>query len=294
LVKLYNRENKEGNKKIIIVSYRKRHIKHKIHKIKPRKSIFKRPAFWLAFFLAVIFSASVYLIFFYSGLQINSILVSGNQKVSAEELKNLVSKNISKNVINLANLHASTKSILLANTDNLSKEILEKFPIIETANVNKNLPQTLNVVITERKQAGIFCNASFGGEGRCYSIDENGVIFEDLTEIPADALVIWHPLGGQVVLAQNVLDKNIANAVVKTEKMLKDNFQIGAKNVILPNSGEMDIKTSEGWNIYFDPNSDIDLQITKVKLLLSGEISESARKNLQYIDMRFKDRAYYK
>jgi hypothetical protein len=41
-------------------------------------------------------------------------------------------------------------------------------------------------------------------------------------------------------------------------------------------------------------DSDLDLQITKLNLLLKNEVSESARKTLQYIDLRFKDRAYYK
>lgn len=264
------------------MSYRKRHIKHKIHKIRPRKSIFKRPVFWLIFLLTVIFTGSVYLIFFYSGFQINNIVISGNQKVNTEEIKNL------------ASLHASSKSILFSNTNNLSKEILEKFPIVETADVNKNFPQTLVIFITERKQVAVLCNASPGEKGKCYLIDENGVIFENSAGNPENMPVIWHPMGGEIFFGQQVLDKNIAAAFIKAGETLKDIFQINITDIFLPDSNEMDVKTNEGWSIYFDPSSDIDLQITKVKLLLTGEISETARKNLKYIDMRFKDRAYYK
>jgi hypothetical protein len=58
----------------------------------------------------------------------------------------------------------------------------------------------------------------------------------------------------------------------------------------------LDIKTNENWQIYFDLNSmsDTDLKIAKLNLLLNGEITPEIRKNLQYIDLRFKDRAYYK
>lgn len=276
------------------MSYRKKHIKHRIHKIRPKKSIFKRPGFWLILLPLVVFASFSYLLFFYSGLQINNIVVSGNQKAATEEIKNLVLENISKKIINLASLQASSKSILLADINNLSREISEKFPVVESAKIDKNYPQTLNITITERKQAATFCNASFGGEGRCYLIDGNGVIFEDSSKNPENMPVIWHPLGGEVSLGQSVLDKNAIGGVAKIEKMLKNNFQINIKDVLLPDSAELDVKTSEGWSIYFNLNSDIDLQITKVKLLLESEISEIARKSLKYIDMRFKDRAYYK
>jgi hypothetical protein len=58
----------------------------------------------------------------------------------------------------------------------------------------------------------------------------------------------------------------------------------------------MDTTINEGWQIYFslDPDSDINTQLVKLNLLLSGEIPLENRKNLEYIDLRFKDRAFYK
>lgn len=276
------------------MSYRHKHIKRKIRKAKPRKSIFKRPGFWLILLLLVVLASFSYLLFFYPELQINNIVISGNQKINAGEIQNLVLENISQKIINLASLQVSSKSILLVSADNLCKEILEKFPVVENVRINKNYPQTLSIAITERKQVAVFCNASLGTEGKCYSIDKNGVIFEDSSGNPENMPVIWHPLGGEVSPGQSVMDKNAVSVVVKTEKMLKNNFQINITDVFLPDSSELDIKTSEGWSIYFNLGSDIDMQITKVKILLEDEISETARKNLKYIDMRFKDRAYYK
>ncbi len=56
----------------------------------------------------------------------------------------------------------------------------------------------------------------------------------------------------------------------------------------------LDVKTIEGWWVYFSTAFDIDLQITKLNLLLEKEISQEDRGVLKYIDLRFKDRAYYK
>ena len=59
----------------------------------------------------------------------------------------------------------------------------------------------------------------------------------------------------------------------------------------------MNVTTDGGWQIYFNVGSgdpDIDSQITKLNLLLNETINPDARKTLQYIDLRFKDRAIYK
>jgi len=64
------------------MSYRKKHIKGKIHRIKPKKSIFRMMWFWITVLvLIVIFSISYFLIF-YQGIQVNNITISGNQKVA--------------------------------------------------------------------------------------------------------------------------------------------------------------------------------------------------------------------
>ena len=85
-------------------------------------------------------------------------------------------------------------------------------------------------------------------------------------------------------------------AIYEIEKNLKDNFQINLSDALISTPIRLDIKTGEGWQIYFntDTDSDITSQLTKLDLLLQKEISAESRQSLQYIDLRFKDRAYYK
>jgi hypothetical protein len=74
---------------------------------------------------------------------------------------------------------------------------------------------------------------------------------------------------------------------------LKDNFQINLEEALVTSPLRLDVNTSENWRIYFDlgPDSDINLQLTKLNLLLNGGISTASRKTLRYIDLRPKDRA---
>jgi len=55
----------------------------------------------------------------------------------------------------------------------------------------------------------------------------------------------------------------------------------------------LDIKTAEGWEIYFDLSSDVNFALTKLGLLLEKEIPLEKRGDLSYIDLRF-SKVYYK
>ena len=80
------------------------------------------------------------------------------------------------------------------------------------------------------------------------------------------------------------------------ENDLKDNFGINLATALAVSPDRLNVATSENWQIYFDlsPDSDITSQLTKLNLLLNGDLSGTARNSLQYIDLRFENRAYYR
>ncbi|MCX6718383.1 MAG: FtsQ-type POTRA domain-containing protein [Candidatus Staskawiczbacteria bacterium] len=265
------------------MSYRKKHIKVKIHKIKPKKSILKNKWFWIAIlFLAVIIFA-FYFLFFYPGIQVKNIEISGNQKIQSQDIKNLVSHSV------------DSKSIFFINSGKISKEILEKFPAIEKVAVNKNFPQTLALDIAERKSVGAYClsASSEQANNNCFSIDKNGIVFETAEGNPDNLTIMQTGENKDVFIGQEAVAENIIDAIYKIKKILKDNFQIDLKTALVASSAKLDITTKENWQIYFDlgPDSDVNSQIVKLNLLLDKGISQDSRKNLRYIDLRPKDRA---
>jgi cell division septal protein FtsQ len=268
-------------------NYRKNNIKSKIHKVKPKKSIFKMIWFWVGALAFIVIFAGLYFFFFFPDIQVKNINVSGNQKVNAEELKNLVSDSANNKILGFVN----SRSIFLVNNNNISKEVLNKFPEIEKVTVNKSFPQTLTINIVERKPIGVFC----GFENRdCFLIDGNGIIFESVEEISADSVIVRQLFGNsQVSIGQKVVGKNIMDLLSRVKKDLKDNFQIGLKTATVTSDTRLNMITDENWHIYFDigANSDTDSQIKKLDLLLKGEIPQEKRKNLRYINLMPKDRA---
>jgi cell division septal protein FtsQ len=272
------------------MSYRERHIKNKIHGARPQKSIFKKLWFWILILIMVIALASGYFLFFYPYFQLKNIVISGNDKVKTEDLQALAWKDSNTSLLNFWNIKIGTESIFLINDNKINKDILEKFPAIGQLKINKTLPQTLILGVTERKPLGVYCTQV----QQCFLIDNNGIIFEPLAATPVDATIVRQTVeNSNIFTGEGVVAQNIISAIAQIQKNLKDNFQINLKQALITSPVRLNIDTGENWQIYFDltPGSDINSQLTELTLLLNGGISKDTQKNLRYIDLRPKDRA---
>jgi len=197
------------------MSYRKKHIKNRIHKIKPKHFILRRVIFWIIFLIIILFVLWNFI--FYSGLQIKNIIISGNEKIQSADIENFVFKIIDKKFLDIGGFKLSSQNIFLVDTGNLEKNILKEFPIIKKLRIDKKLPQTLILGIEERKTLGVFCN-----DEKCFLIDENGIIFESFLGAPENVTVVRQTLvDNNVFIGEEVIAQNIMNAISKIKNNLK-------------------------------------------------------------------------
>lgn len=277
------------------MSYGKKGIKNKIHKIKPRRPLYTRLWFWIVLLLVVIISSAVYFFVFYPGVQIKNIMISGNQKVSGDDIKNLISKDINHKFFGIGSWQVNSRSIFLADSNRMNRDILNKFPGIESVKIDRKFMQTLDVKINERVPVAVFCPSLDKTDNKnCYSMDNSGTIFGSLDDATQNMVIVRQPLDyAQIFVGEKIVQQNILDLILRVEKDLKDNFQIDLKDALVASPLRMNAGTSENWQIYFDlsPGSDINSQLTKLNLLLTDKISPDARKKLRYIDLRPKDRA---
>jgi len=97
-------------------------------------------------------------------------------------------------------------------------------------------------------------------------------------------------------LGAEVVDSRIVSDISKIKQDLQTN--IGGLNIAkadIISADRLNTTTSEGWIAYFNLSSDIGLQITKLNLLLQNKFPKPEdRKKLNYIDLRFENKVYYK
>jgi len=270
------------------MSYRKKHIKPKIKNLRKKKPVFKTPLFWICVASFILIITVVYFLFFSPMFQVAAIGISGNQKIKSSDIENTAWNSVNKKILTF-----SYKSIFMANSAEIVKNVAQAFPVIENVQVQKKLPKNIVLKITERKPYAVFCGSEDINPGSCFLLDENGIIFESIENIMEDDFVIIDAFKHEGIKpGEKVIEKNTMDAIVNIQKDLKNNFYIDSRRVLIGNP--LVVTTSENWRVYFNPDLDIELQIKKMNALLKDEIAEDKRKDLQYIYLQYKDRAYYK
>lgn len=136
----------------------------------------------IAVMLAVLFISLVGALAYFSShhnVTINHIKVEGTQIINAPEVESYVMDGLSGRYIYL---FARSNSFIYPH-DKIYKGLIESFPRIETLAISRNKLNTLEIKISERSGAYLYCGAdvpkvkSEVGEN-CYFINNDGYIFD--------------------------------------------------------------------------------------------------------------------
>jgi len=255
----------------------------KPHRIKRKKSIFRNRFFWLEILILIIFGGVFYLICFHSFFQVKEIKISGNQKVALEDLENLLNEKINQKV-----LFFPSQGIFLVNFREIKKETLKSFPQIEETGLTRKFPDKILVQIKERKPVAIFCQ-----NANCFSIDKHGIIFEPA--VTEQTLVLLKKEEEEEInLGKKIIKEEQLSKILEVEAELKNELKILLEEILIVSDERFNVKTSEGWQIYFNFQENLDWQLTKLRAILGEEIPQERRKDLEYVDVRFGNFAPYK
>jgi len=264
--------------------------------------------FWLSFLVLIIIGTLFYFLVLSSFFQIKEIKISGNEKVATNDIEKTIFNHLDRKII-----FFNTKSILLADLKKADENVLKNFPQIFQTELKRKLFNTLMVNIKERQPVAVFCQAcqsrfqqdldgqtdqpSPYAEGLdlgehdddCFYIDKEGVIFK---ETLGDGSILKIKKTDRVdeALGKIIIEKEKITEILKINTELKNDFKILVEEALI-SGDKLDIKTLDGWDIYFNLAKDLNWQITELKTILKEEVLPDKRKNLKYIDLRF-DRVY--
>ena len=272
------------------MTYRKTHIYPKLQRLRKRESILKNPSFWIWIFVVIVIGVGVYFIVFSSQFQISDIDISGNEQLTNVYLQDQILTASNQKIFSLGFLRIWSKSIFLVNTNNIKEDVLKKFPIIDSVELQKSFPHKLAVQIKERQPYATVCQGSLGN---CFVVDRQGIVFDVLTQISPELISLKNvSVNKEVVIGESVANSSIMDGIFKIQETLKNDFEVKVETAFISNP--LILTTSENWQIYLDPEADLNLQAEKLTSLLKNQIPIEVRKKLQYIYLQYKDRAYYK
>ncbi len=257
---------------------------------------------FLFVFLAVVFFVG--LIFLNSSLfAITKIEVRGNQTVDTAEIKNIILKQLEEN-----RFFVFSQKGLIFFSKAAAKEALSKEYFFDQLKIRKRPFHSLIIEISEKESAVILLTNNFR-----YYLDENGVA---LREVKNDDLLIEKTQTGTEVVRQNisipgfiaVYDKSNAPVIIGQEAVPKPtanfifslnetlqeraDFQIAYYTMDKTTSEQLNLTTVEGWQVYFKTTDNLESQVSRLFTTLNQKAGE--RQQLQYIDLRFGEKVFYK
>ena len=245
------------------------------HAYKKKKSIIRNRFFWLAILISGLVVFSFYFFFFSDTFQVENVNIRGGNKVAKEDIDFLVRENLESRF-----LFFPTKTILLASLKNMREEILSSFPQIAKAEIKRSWPDTINVLITERKGMVNWC-----GNGKYFLADSEGIVFEEIDE-PKTGLAVVANLSSALP-GDRVIEPDDLNLILNIESQLQGDLKIAIKDFVVSSEDKLTVNTQEGWQIYFNLQGDVSWQITKLRAVIEEKFPPENRGNLEYIELRF-------
>lgn len=237
----------------------------KPYRIKKKKSILRNRFFWVVVLLLLGAGSLVYILFFSWVFQIKEVTLSGTNGISQADLRHFF----------------LDKNIFLLNKEEIKKNILEGFSKITEVKISRNFPSSLDVEIKERVAVAVWCNQ----EEECFLMDQTGAIFEEACLEQVDLPVFF----GE----KDILTDEIISQILEINAKFNKDLDVEIEKITIISYQRLDVKTAEGWEVYFDPQKDIAWQLIQLHLVLERQITSEERKGLEYINLRF-EKVYYK
>lgn len=242
-----------------------------------------------AVILGLLIFGVVRIVFYSSLFRIQDVVVNSGD-ISKEKILDLLRDRIEKNSFLIRSLGFNN---FLAWPKNIEGSELAAMPEIDNLIIKKEYSRkALTVDVISKKPFALWCLKK-DLPASCYLFDKNGYIFGKSPEAGGNLI--------QVVSDYSQDSLNIGSKILKNElvpNMISILETLSASGLALNEISlkdltreEIDIQTSAGPIIYFSLHYPAETYLSFIQSLLP---SSATFKNIQYIDLRVPNRAYYK
>ncbi len=225
------------------------------------------------------FLGGIFFACFSPWLQVANVEVAGAQKINSDDFVKKIQDTAQKQLA-----FFPTKSILLFNINAAREELLKEFPQLADIKIERQFPSTIYAAIVERSPSAVIKNE----KGDYYIVDDNGIFFKTLSETDNNNLfeINYNP-PSDLRLGQSAINKDILQKILRAKNSIETNANIYLKSAEVINEQRINLNTNEGWQIFINPQKDIDWQTTKLQAVAGDSLFQIQRQNLLYVDLRF-------
>jgi hypothetical protein len=216
---------------------------------------------------------------------INEVSVEGAENISSRLVQAFV-----ETKINDGNYHLISRgNIFLYPKEVIAKSVPGYFPRILSANISRDsmLAQAIKVRIEERKPFARWC----ADKMTCFEMDSSGFIFEPSTTSTSGEIVFIGELEGANPIGQVFLPEKFDGVFLLLSRLKEQGFS--ATSVLVESEQDFSISLAE-FVLRVSFGQDANTLVRNLQLVLSSELLDGKRGSIEYIDLRFGNRVYYK
>lgn len=257
--------------------------KHKLLK-KNKFRIYRKIVIWLFFFISIIYGFFFWMN--HDSLKISNLEIIGNKFVDSSVVENIYNEEVSGKYF-----FVISKNNFFFIPEEKIKDRIEKILSVDSVILSKEGFNKLKIEISEYKPVATYCV-----EDSCYFVNDKGVLFlktpefyvEDLIEIEGALSVETDLLG------QNYSDPETFKNILETINLLSAE-DIKIAKVRTDDFETYHLETLAGTDIMIEKEDNPEEVIDNLKAALVQEsIHDIQFDNIEYFDLRFEDKVFYK
>lgn len=221
-------------------------------------------------------------------LAIKDISVSGAEQLSANALTAAVQSGLADNRWWVF----AKQNIFIYPGSEIKERLSSEFPRIKDVELKRPslLAQAVVVTVEERKPYATWC-----GEEGCFFLDENGFIFAESsgTQTPSSSYVFRRGLLPETgIIGQTFLRGRLADIVHFLELLKAVGYR--PQGISVENENDFSVPLADAFTLRVLFDADGEETIHDLKLALEADSVRDSVAELEYVDMRFGNRVYYK
>lgn len=269
-----------------------------------RKAHHRRVALRVGLWIALAVSLFLLILALFSSKQvaIMSVSFAGNEVVSDEELFAVVAPHLKGLYAHLL----SRRNTLIFPKDDIEADILSSFVRIESVSIDREGLSEILVAVVERDPAGLWCDAP-STNASCYFIDETALAFAPAPRMSGWSFIVYEralplkPLGKRLephddfVELDHLID-SVATLGFNTRRVVWREDALELVTMFSTRAGE------EGVRLRVPLTGPYEQAFSNLASIVQSQKNEKIGtdeepfvfSNLEYIDLRFENRIFYK
>lgn len=239
----------------------------------------------IAFLFTIIVGPASFLLwlaFFTSTFDVHNITVVDARDSTTDMIHEKMNSSIGEN-------------ILFINTSLIKQRLLDEIPQLRDIYIMRKLPSTLKVIVQEKQPAVLLLsNKAY------FVVDDHGLVFEEarLETLPGVDLpiVINKDDTSTVMLGSPAFEPSFVTFLMDIQQELPKTVDARIAHLSIPSlaARELHVQLNTNWLILFDTTRGAHQQLSVLERLLNGTVPEESQSKIDSIDLRIKNRVYYK